>query len=144
MQFPRLWSQRGLHTETKGCVPHPQQHHLLPLRCTSHGQGEPVLPPIPVSRGQMPYHRRLGWCHVRRGGSGRPKTYYQPCPTPLRHSSSFVALTPILRSGHEHSRLVLNEAFRPNYVDRTHDLGSSAAEIHQAPFAHYLDALQLR
>lgn len=87
---------------------------------------------------------RLDWCHAQRGGSERPKIYYQSYPILPRHLSSYAGLTPIQHSGRGRSRLALNEAFRPNYVGRTHDLDLSAAGIHQAPFVRYLDALRLR
>jgi len=92
----------------------------------------------------MPYHLRLGWYRGRREGSERPKIYYQPYPILLRHSLSYAVLIPTRHWGHERSRLALNEVSRPNYVGRTHDHDLNVAEIHQAPSAHDLDALQLR
>ena len=92
----------------------------------------------------MLYRRRQGWCRVRREGSERPKICCQSYPILLRHLSSYAALTPTQRLERGRSRLVLNEVFRPNYVDRTHDLGLDVAGIRQAPFARYLDALRLR
>ena len=92
----------------------------------------------------MPCHPRLGWYRVRRGGSEHPKICYRPCPTPLRHFLSYVALIPIRRLGHEHSHLALNEVFRPNYVGHIHDHDLNAAGIHRVLSAHYLGALRLR
>ena len=92
----------------------------------------------------MPYRLRLGWRRAPREGSERPKIYFQPYPTPLRHFLSCVALIPTRHSGREQFRLALNEVFLPNCAGHTHDHDSNVAGIHQALSAHYPDALRLR